>query len=170
MEQLIYQTSPVVTLATNRFINVPIIFQYEDTPLIVIVKEQSLGYTSSIPIYDSAGTCLAKINGTRIFPTAEGKTVDIQIEKRSLLTICKIGSRTAFEIHHQPGDAFRIVAELYAPDGYFVKFEEQPQPKLLDASGNAIKVGGVTMIGNTIENLRIGVWLKKDGSCLIGVS
>jgi hypothetical protein len=51
MEKLIYQTVPRVTIATNHFENVPIILQYDDTPLISIVQEQNLGYTTKIPIY-----------------------------------------------------------------------------------------------------------------------
>ncbi len=30
MEKLIYQTAPTVTLATNKFINVPIILQFDE--------------------------------------------------------------------------------------------------------------------------------------------
>lgn len=37
---LIYQTSPQVTLATNKFINVPVILKYEDTNLIEVIKEK----------------------------------------------------------------------------------------------------------------------------------
>jgi len=32
--ELIYQTTPTVTLATNTFINVPTILQFDETPLI----------------------------------------------------------------------------------------------------------------------------------------
>ncbi len=58
MDKLIYQTMPQVTFATNKFINVPIILQYDETPLISIVKEQNLGFTTQIPIYHADGTYL----------------------------------------------------------------------------------------------------------------
>lgn len=67
MDTLIYQAHPTVELATNRFINVPIILQYEDTPLIQVVKAVSAGFTTEIPIYHSDGTYLAKVVGSRIF-------------------------------------------------------------------------------------------------------
>jgi len=82
----------------------------------------------------------------------------------------EINGRTAFEVKHQPGDAFKTQAELYTPEGYFVKTSDAPKPELLDATGNALKVGGVTMSGNTFQGMRIGVWIRSDGSVSLGVS
>jgi hypothetical protein len=170
IERLVYQSSPIVTLATNRFINVPIVFQYESTPMIEVIKEAELGYTSSIPIYNQDGTYLAKVKGTRIFSTEAGSKAGLVIQKYSDRTVCKMEKKVLFEIFHQAGDAFKIYAELHTPDGFFVKFEDDPLPKLIDISGGMIKVGGTIFGGNTFENLRIGIWLKKDGSCAIAYS
>ncbi len=59
MSELIYQKSPIVTLATNKFINVPEILKFENTILIGIIKEESIGYTTQIQIYNSDGIYLA---------------------------------------------------------------------------------------------------------------
>lgn len=75
--ELIFQTTPTVTFATNKFINVPTILQLDETPLISVVKAQDLGFTSEIPIFHADGTYLAKVRGTRIFPTEEGKKAGI---------------------------------------------------------------------------------------------
>jgi len=80
MENLIYQTVPVVTLATNHFIEVPIILQYDDTPLVSIVREQELGFTTEIPIYHEDGTYLAKVKGTRVYATKDGEKSGINDE------------------------------------------------------------------------------------------
>jgi hypothetical protein len=112
MDQLIYQASPVVTFATNQFINVPVILQYDDTPLISVLKEQSLGFTTEVPIYHSDGTYLAKVRGTRIYATEDGKKAGLEMSHPQGMTVCKPGNRTVFEIHHQPGNAFRAHAEL----------------------------------------------------------
>ena len=61
---LIYQTTPTVIFATNTFINVPTVLQFDDTPLISVVKEENLGFTREIPIYHAEGTYLAKVRGT----------------------------------------------------------------------------------------------------------
>jgi len=165
MDKLIYQTMPQVTFATNKFINVPIILQYDETPLISIVKEQNLGFTTQIPIYHADGTYLAKINGTRVYPTADGKNAGIAMRSLQDLTVCEMDGKTLFEIYHQKGDAFRTNAELYTPNGYFVKSSDAPVPAVIKADGQALKIGGnIIMSNNTFKGCRIGVWLKSDGS------
>ena len=170
MPDLFYHSSPAVTLCSNTFINVPVILQFDDTPLISIVKEETLGYTSEIPIHHADGTYLAKVRGTRAYATEAGKKAGIVIRQLPLLWICEVGGRTAFEIHQQPGDAFRTQAELYTPTGSFVKVSDAPMPAIVTATGKALQVGGVTMIGNVFRNLRIGVWLRSDGSVALGVA
>lgn len=169
MERLTYQTSPIVTFATNRFIHVPIILQYDETPLISVVQEQALGYTSEFRIYHEDGTYLAKVRGTRVFPTEEGKKAGLQLSEPKGMTVCKLDGRTVFEIYHETGDAFRAHAELYTPDGCFVKSANTP-PSIVAKNGQPLRVGGTIMSGNTFSGVRIGVWFKSDGQCMIGVS
>jgi hypothetical protein len=168
LETLTYQTAPVVTLATNKFINVPIVLQFDDIPLISIIKQQFLGYTTSIPIYHPDGTYLAKVNGTRVFPTKDGEKAGIVMEHPAHMTVCKMGTQTLFEIYHESGDAFRTNAELYTPTGYFVKTIDAPIPQVIMKTGEPLKIGGFTMSNNTIQGLKIGLWLKSDGSLSIG--
>ena len=167
---LTFQTSPKVTIATNTFINVPVVLKYEDTNLIEIVKEENLGFTTQIPIYHQDGTYLAKVNGNRMFLTKDGEKAGLKIEKHQGLWACTLNDRTLFEIQQQTGDAFKTTAELYTPDGFFVKSSDSPIPNLFDTSGNGIKMGGMMMSGNTFEGCKIGIWLKKNGSCSIGVN
>jgi len=172
MDKLTYQTSPEVTFASNTFINVPIIFQFDETPLISIVHEQNLGFTTEIQIYHPDGTYLAKVKGMRIFPTAAGKKADLEIVDKGQIIACKIGKRIAFEIERGSGYAFKTTqAELYTPNGFFVKTSDaKPELELCDKNANSLQVGGITMIDCVFQNLSIGVLLKSDGSCKIGVS
>ncbi len=167
---LIFQTSPRVTLATNTFINVPVILKYEDINLIEVIKEQGLGFTTQIPIYHQDGTYLAKVTGNRMYLTKDGEKVGLKIEKHQGLWVCTMDKQTLFEIQQQTGDSFKTTAELYTPDGYFVKCTDSPTPSLIDTKGNALKIGGIVMSGNIISGCKIGVWLKKDGSFLMGVN
>jgi len=137
--ELIYQTSPTVTFATNKFINVPTILQFDDTPLISVVKEESLGFTSEIPIFHSDGTYLAKVRGTRVFPTEAGKKAGIVMRSLPNLTACELDGRTLFEIAHQSGDAFKAQAELYTPTGYFIKSTDAALPSLLKSDGTTLQ-------------------------------
>jgi hypothetical protein len=70
---LIFQTSPKVTIATNTFVNVPVVLKYEDVNLIEIIKEERVGFTTQIPIYHQDGTHLAKVTGNRLYLTEDGK-------------------------------------------------------------------------------------------------
>ena len=56
-----------------------------------------------------------------------------------------------FELSHGVGDAFKAGAELYTPDGYFVTCSDTPKPGLFDLMGHAIKVSGITIIGNVFQ-------------------
>ena len=64
MESLIYQQFPVVHLASNTFVEVPTILQYDDVPLIQVVRAADAGFTTEIPIYHRDGTYLAKVVGS----------------------------------------------------------------------------------------------------------
>jgi len=167
--KLVFQSTQKVLLATNTFINVPVILKYEDIPLIEVVNQQGIGFTTQIPIYHSDGTYLAKVTGNRLYPTEAGKKVNIEIRDMSGKFVCSIENRVVFELSHGVGGAFKENAELYAPDGYFVRCSDAPKPELFDLTGNAITAGGVTMVGNVFQNLSVGIWLRKDGSCAIGV-
>jgi hypothetical protein len=166
--ELIYQTRPIVTLATNTFIDVPTILQFDDTPLISIVREENLGFTSEIPIFHEDGTYLAKVRGTRVFPTEAGKKAGLVMRSLPNLTACELNGRTVFEIAHQQGDAFRAQAELYTPKGFFVKSTHADLPVVMKSDGGALELGGLRMTGSTVEGYKIGVWLKSDGSIRIG--
>jgi hypothetical protein len=167
---LVYQSSPIVTVSSNTFINVPVILKYEDTSLIEIIREESIGFTTQIPIFHSDGTYLAKVKGNRVFPTPAGAKANILLEHPMGKTICKLGNKILFEISHGIGDQFKADAELYTPDGYFVRCTDSPKPELIDLKGSSLKIGGIVMSGCTFQNLKVGIWLKKDGSCALGIS
>jgi hypothetical protein len=169
MADLIFHSTPRISFASNTFINVATILQFDDTPLISVVREADLGFTSEIPIYHSDGTYLAKVRGTRVYPTDDGTNAGVEVRQLPGIWVCSVGGRTAFEIRQESGDAFRTQAELYAPNGFFVKVADAP-PQLYDAGGEALSIRGITMIGNVFENLRIGVWVRSDRSVAIGVS
>lgn len=166
--KLVFQSSPSITVATNTFINVPVILKYEDTPLMEVIKEQGIGFTTQIPIYHSDGTYLAKVKGNRIFPTEAGKKANINIRDEQGKFICSLENKVIFELTHGIGDLFKANAELYTPDGCFVKCSDSPKPELFDTSGSEIQIGGIFMSGNIFNNCPIGIWIRKNGSVAIG--
>ena len=49
-DKLLFFESPEVEFAGNFFVDVPIILEYDDTPLIEVVQEQEAGYTTQFQI------------------------------------------------------------------------------------------------------------------------
>jgi hypothetical protein len=168
MDRLIFHSSPTIEFGTNTFINVPVILQYEDTPLISVVHEQQLGYTTEVPVYHSDGTYLAKVRGTRIYPTPDGEKSGLVMRLLAHETICELNGRTVFEIQHKTGDSFRTNAELYTPDGRFLSCVGAAAVGLADNAGKPIEIFGSLVMGNLFSNCPIGVHVRRNGSISIG--
>ena len=71
-DRLFFLESPAVEFGGNIFINVPIILQYEDTPLIEIVQVQPAGFTSQFKVYNRDGIYIAKVKGSQVYLTEAG--------------------------------------------------------------------------------------------------
>jgi len=170
IDKLIFSESPAINIATNTFIGVPTILQFEDTPLIEVIKLQEAGYTTQISIYHPDGTYLAKVVGSRLFATEQGKKAGVTLEHPHRKTVCKLGDKVLFEIVREEAAALKTRAELYTPDGFFVKVSESPQPELYSDTGGALQVQGITMTGNVLSGCPIGIWIRKDGSVSICAS
>jgi hypothetical protein len=170
MENLTYQTSPEVTYATNQFVDVPVILMYDETPLISIIHERALGYTTSIPIYHSDGTYLAKVNGTRIFSTSDGAKAGLAIRQTKDTTVCTLDGKSAFEIHHSSGAAFRMHAELYTPTGFFVKTVDSLPEVKTPAGEPFVFRKSFMMQGCLIKGYYVGIWVRSNGGMSIGVN
>jgi hypothetical protein len=167
---LVFFQSPQVTMATNTFINVPIILQYEDIRLVEVVKVEKAGFTTQIPIYHPDGTYLAKAVGSRLFTTKDGEKAGLILKYPKDMTICELNGHVLFEIHRHGAASLRAKAELFTPDGAFVKCPDDLLPTLFfGEKEKAIHINGVTFTGNTFMDLRIGILIRKDGSVSFGV-
>jgi hypothetical protein len=167
MDKLIFQETPEVEFGSNKFINVPTILQFDETPLIQVVKTQDAGFSTEIPIYHSDGTYLAKVVGSQIYKTEDGKKAGLVLKYPDLMTVCELNGQTLFELKRTSAASLKAAAELYTPAGYFVKYMSST-PSLLKIDGSNLQVGGMIMTGCSFSGVRIGVWLKSDGSIGIG--
>ena len=66
------------------------ILQYEDTPLLEVVREQAAGYTTQFSIYHHDGTYLAKLKGSQLYATEAGKKAGLVLRHPPLKTICEL--------------------------------------------------------------------------------
>jgi len=166
---LVFQESPEIVLATNRFINVPIILQYDETPLIEVVGELKVGFNIQISIYHSDGTYLAKVKGSQMYLTDDGKKAGVTLRYPDKMTVCEIAGRTVFEIKREEASALKTKAELYTPDAAFIKcYDSGMAGYILGQDKTHLELGGLVMTGCTFNNKRIGIHVKKDGSIGIG--
>ena len=171
MDSLIYQQAPVVHIASNTFVEVPTVLQDDDTPLIQIVRAAKAGFTTEIPIYHSDGTYLAKVVGSQIYTTADGKKAGITLRHPGHATVCELDGKTLFEIVREDAAALKTQAELYTPDGSFIKCADQSLTGyVLRPQEDRLRIRGLTIMGCTFQRMRIGVWVRSDGSVAVGVA
>lgn len=128
--QLVYKPIPIVTSLKRMPMNFPAIIPFDDMPWISIVQEDNHGFGSDIQVLNSAGTCLAKIRGTRIFSTEDGKRAGIKLRPLINSTICELNGNELFEIACQSCGSFNIRTGLFAKKGYFIKSTKTSLPSI----------------------------------------
>lgn len=170
MEKLVFSEQAKFTLATNTFVRVPVILKFEDLNLIEIVRAERLQYTTQFQIYNSDGVYMAKIKGNRPYPTEEGKKSGLRIDRRVGVDVCMLDNKILYELRHQTGEQFKMQAELFSPEGYLIKVKDAPMPGIIDASGQALNIGGNIFSRCLFSDLKIGIWLRKNGAVAIGVN
>ena len=73
-----------------------------------------------------------------------------------------------FEIRDNRNNKLKMTAELYTPDGSLVKCNNSQFPELIDANGKAVLINNYKS-NCIISEADIGMWIKKYGSCKIGI-
>ncbi|WP_286917810.1 MULTISPECIES: hypothetical protein [Pseudomonas] len=166
MDKLVFQNAPSVILGTNTFTNVPIVLQFDDTPLIQVVRTEQAGFTTEIPIYHEDGTYLTKVVGSRLFETSSAKKAGVTLEHHDKVTVCKLNGQVLYEIRREGAAALKTAAELYTPTGFFVKYTSS-HPELINSAGSISKINQM-ITQCTFEGMRIGILLRSDGSLALG--
>lgn len=164
---LLFSEAPQVEFATNTFIDVPVILQVEDQPLIEVFQAVPAGYTTRFRIFNDSGDLLAAVEGSRLIRAEAGKTVGLEVRHEALRTVCSMDGNELFEVSRIGAAALRTAAELYAPDGRFIIGRDG-----LDVwdSPDGLKVGSATLLNSTIQESRIGILVDGDGSVRVGAN
>ena len=85
-------------------------------------------------------------------------------------TVCELDGKTLFELVREDAAALRTQAELYTPDGSFIKCADADLTGyVLRPEQEQLQIRGLTMTGCTFQGGRIGVWVRSDGGVAIGV-
>ena len=98
MDRLVFTKAPIVEFGSNIFINCPTILPFDEDPLIQVVKFSDAGYSTSIPIYHEDGTYLAKVVGSRLHLTEDGKKANLKLTHPDKMTVCTLADQVLFEI------------------------------------------------------------------------
>src|SRR6266496_126205 len=153
---VIFQESPVVEIATNKFINVATIIQWEDVPLMEVGQFEVAGYTTRFAIYHNDGTKIAVVKGSQMYPTEEGERASLKMRHEPNLTACELEGRTIFELRRTGAAALKGTAELYAPEGVFIKANDADLSALL-GDGTHLQVGGLHLSNGEFVGHEIGI-------------
>ncbi len=97
-----FDSSPMIELCTNRFINAPVVLKYDDTPLISVTQTKKAGFTTEFAIYNSDGVYIGKVKGSLV---EDGKKSNLSRRQPPNMTVCELGGQTLFEIHRDKAAA-----------------------------------------------------------------
>jgi hypothetical protein len=166
-DSLTFETCPVFEVARNFFFNVPVIVQYEQSPLLEVVPAGS-GFTPQFTIYHPDGTYLAQVKGAELHPTDDGKKADLSLDPGAV-TVCRMGGKTLFELRLEAPSTLTAYAELHAPGGALVKFTPAEIGGVaVNAKGEQVNIRRVWLQKCLLRNLPVGLWVSKEGTVGIG--
>ena len=169
-DSLIFNEEPTIHVASNRFIGIPTILMFEDTPLLEVEQIPEAGFTTKYSIYHSDGTYLAKVVGSRLFLTKDGDKAGLTLRHPAGMTVCELAGKTLFEIRRLEAAALKTEAELYSPAGTFIRASDAGLDWFkLVAGQDALKIGGLTVRGNTFTGWDVGIRVHADGRVGLGV-
>lgn len=168
MPDFTFSETTTIDFATNMFVNVPIILQYEDTPLIEVVQAETVGRTTQFPIYHPDGTLLAQLKGARLFLTPEGEKAGLVVRHPPDMTVCEMNGKEIIELKRIGAAAIATQAELYTPNGAFVKCRNfEPPIEFSPVAGESLRVGAISILYSSFTGCDIGVLVKADGSVTV---
>ena len=128
------------------------------------------GHIIQFSIYHSDGKYLAKLEGARLFPTPEGKKAGLTVSYPKDMTVCKMNGKTIIELKRTGAAAVATEAELFTPQGAFLKCRNSDPPvELYTASEEGLRRSGILMRHSVVSDRPIGVLIKADGSVGFGV-
>ena len=159
-QDIVFQEQPAVTIGGNHFL-CPTVIQWEDTPLLEVGKFETAGFTTKFAVYNSSGDALATVKGCQVYRTEAGKQSGIEMRHEPNLTACEVNGKTIFELRRTGAAALKGAAELYSPNGVFLKATD-PELYGLLGTGGKLTAGPFTFVGTTFK-APIGILFHSGG-------
>ena len=159
MTDLIIHNTDWIEFGGNFFQNVPILIQYKSTPLVEVVNHVDASFTTQLTIFNKDGVKLARVKGTQIYRTPDGEKSNLVLSHPDKMTVCQLDGKIIFEMRRQTAAALKGSAELYAPDGLFVRVNDAGSGVAATPS-DQIVIGGTVLRGNRLSNMRVGIQIN----------
>ncbi len=163
--------SVVVKFASNTLINVPVILQFEDTPLLEVVRSIHGQPDDKIALFASDGGKLGYMQGERLFLTSDGEKVGAKIDHKADAKVLRIDGKERYVLRKPRPFEMHPKFELYTPTGILVAGEPDMIPGLTSpGSSEPLSLQGAIFEGNTLSGCQIGFWFDRQGSIAFGCS
>jgi hypothetical protein len=146
-------------IGTITFRNTPVILQYEDTPLLEVVKTVEAGFDTQFYVFDENSKRLGKVLGSRFVGINEDDEKRVRSREFPDMTVVELDGKTILELRRHGAQALKGWAELFAPGGVLVKANDAEAAALLKGQTLAAQkwLGTSTITGN------IGIHYRKNG-------
>lgn len=157
----------VVQFAGNTFDDVPVILQYESTPLLWLADAVSGRLESRAKVYNRDGVYIAKLRGRRLDRTMDGEKSNIEVRHGDGLLALLLDGAPLAEFRRTSPALLEVQTELYSPTG--VLLVGRPTP----ASGAAAQVLNRVVIpvrGLTFQMWMVGVHVAASGLVTLGAN
>jgi len=166
-ENLVYVPTNKVVFATNTFINVPIILQYEDEPLIETVSIVDAGYTAQFNLYNQDGVRIAVAKGNQLYKTSDGEKSNLVIRYPDKRTVAELDGKTLFEISRNEAAALNLEAELFTHQGTFLRCHDSIDVRSI-GNDEPLALRGMVLSQNIFSNMPVGVTVRSDSISIGG--
>jgi hypothetical protein len=161
--EVTFQQHPTVVIGSNAFIHVPIIIQYEDTPLLEVGDFVEAGFSVKFPVFHRDGTKIAVVKGSRIFPTEEGKAARLTSRYEPNMTVFELEGKPILELRRTEAAALKTWAGLYAPEGVLIKAQDESFSGLLRGGDWLALPNGMVLKDSAFQGCRIGIHYTRSG-------
>jgi hypothetical protein len=109
------------------------------------------------------------VKGSPLYATEEGKKASLKMRHHPNVTACELDGKTLFELRREGAAALRGVAELYAPEGVFIRTIEDGIGIVSSVSSGVISERGkFAILGCEIVDKPVGIHFTKVGGIGFG--
>ena len=167
-DQQIPPPNYTVKFCTNIFTNVPVILQYDDTPLLWVTQSMTGNLETEARIYSQDGEDLGRWKGKSLHLTGQGKKAGLTIEHPAGVDVLKMGTRTLCELRKPTPLLLHPTVELYSPTGTLLTGAPDIVAVAMSRSNQPLELSGMILQDNLLANRPVGIHITSDGQIAFG--